>query len=149
AIAALLQEVGYQAGEPLGVAVAGRIDREGCWHAVNTATLSAIKAAPLRPMLRERFGARVSAINDAAAAGLAESRFGAGQDASNYACLTVSTGVGGGLVLGGKLVDSNNGLAGHLGFSSSPLSGVPCGSGRLGTVESVAGGRAIAAAAGL
>ncbi|WP_108398600.1 ROK family protein [Devosia submarina] len=149
AMAALLQEVGYQAGEPLGVAVAGRIDREGCWHAVNTATLSAIKAAPLGAMLRERFGARVSAINDAAAAGLAESRFGAGQGAYNFAYLTVSTGVGGGLVLAGKLVDSNNGLAGHVGFSSSPLSGEPCGSGRLGTVESVAGGRAIAAAAGL
>jgi N-acylmannosamine kinase len=149
AIGALLADVGYQSGEPLGVAVAGRIDRDGNWHAVNTDTLSAIKAAPLRAMLRDRFGTRVSAINDAAAAALAESRMGAGQGAYNFAYLTVSTGVGGGLVLAGKLLDSNNGLAGHVGFSSSPLSHARCGSGRLGTVESIAGGRAIAAAAGL
>ncbi len=145
----LLGDVGYQPGEPLGVAVTGRLDREGNWHAVNTATLSAITAAPLRAMLRERFGTRVLAINDAAAAALAESRLGAGRGAYNFAYLTVSTGVGGGLVLGGRLLDSNNGLAGHVGFTSSPLSEARCGSGRYGTVESVAGGRAIAAGAGL
>lgn len=149
AIAALLDKVGYRAGEALGVAVTGRLDRGGNWHAVNTATLSAIKAAPLRAMLREQFGLRAAALNDAAAAALAESRFGAGRGAYNFAYLTVSTGVGGGLVLGGRLVDSNSGLAGHVGFASSRLSQTLCGSGRLGTVESVAGGRAIAAAAGL
>ena len=81
AIAALLDKVGYRAGEALGVAVTGRLDRGGNWHAVNTATLSAIKAAPLRAMLREQFGPRAAALNDAAAAALAESRFGAGRGA--------------------------------------------------------------------
>jgi N-acylmannosamine kinase len=149
AIEVLLAEVGYRHGEPLGVAVAGRIDREGNWHAVNTATLSAIKAAPLGPALRERFGNRTLALNDAAAAAMAEYRFGAGQGAYNFAYITVSTGVGGGLVLGGRLIDSLNGLAGHVGFASSQLGEARCGSGRMGTVESAAGGRAIAAAAGL
>lgn len=148
-IAALLAEIGFQPGKPLGVAVAGRVDRDGNWHAVNVSTLSAITAAPLGKMIEGRFGGRVAVINDAAAAALAESRLGAGRGVHNFAYLTVSTGVGGGLVLAGRLLDSRNGLGGHVGFASSSSSQVPCGSGRFGTVESVAGGRAIAAAAGM
>jgi N-acylmannosamine kinase len=149
AIEALLGQIGYQRGEPLGVAVAGRIDRDGNWHAVNTDTLRSITAAPLGARLKERFGFKARAANDASAAALAEARLGAGQGAYNFAYLTVSTGVGGGLVLGGRLIESSNGLAGHVGFISSQLGETRCGSGRMGTVESVAGGRAIAAAAGL
>lgn len=148
AMAALLDAVGYRANDPLGVAVAGRIDRAGNWHAVNGNILRSIAAAPLGARLREMFGPRTLASNDAAAAALAEYRLGAGVGAYNFAYLTVSTGVGGGLVLGGRLVDSGNGLAGHVGFVSSPLGQTRCGSGRMGTVESVASGRAIAAAAG-
>ncbi|MDO5648485.1 ROK family protein [Paracoccus sp. (in: a-proteobacteria)] len=149
AMAGLLVELGHAQGDPLGVAVAGRVDRHGNWHAVNTGTFQGITAAPLGRVLRERFGARSVALNDAAAAALAESRLGAGQGAANFAFLTVSTGVGGGIVLNGRLVDSGNGLAGHAGFVTSRLSDAQCGSGRIGTVESVASGRAIAAAAGL
>lgn len=145
----LLAEVGFRFGEPLGVAVAGRIDRDGNWHAVNTATLTSITAEPLGTELKARFGARALPTNDAVAAALAEHRLGAGQGAYNFAFITVSTGVGGGLVLGGRLIDSNNGLAGHVGLTSSPFGRTLCGSGRMGTVESVGGGRAIATAAGL
>lgn len=148
AVTGMLDELGYRAGGPLGVAVAGRIDRDGNWHAVNTGILRAVSAAPLGATLRQRFGAGARCINDAAAAGLAEARLGAGRGAYNFAFLTVSTGVGGGIVLGGRLVDSGNGLAGHVGFVTTRLGEDRCGSGRLGTVESVASGRAIAAAAG-
>jgi N-acylmannosamine kinase len=148
-MAALLAEVGFRFGEPLGVAVAGRVDRDGNWHAVNTATLTSITAAPLGSGLRAQFGAKTLATNDAVAAALAEHRFGAGQGAYNFAYVTVSTGIGGGLVLAGRLIDSANGLAGHVGLTSSPFGRTLCGSGRMGTVESIAGGRAIAAAAGL
>ncbi|CAN7358527.1 ROK family protein [Devosia sp. LjRoot3] len=148
-IAGLLAELGYGHGEALGVAVTGRVDRQGDWHAINTGTLRGISAAPLGATLRRRFGHRAHCVNDAAAAALAEARLGAGRGTYNFAYLTVSTGVGGGLVLGGRLIDSGNGLAGHVGFAGSRLGDQRCGSGRLGTVESVAGGRAIAAAAGL
>lgn len=148
-LSAMLSDLGYRYGEPLGAAVTGRIDAAGNWHAVNTGTLTAIGAAPLQAALRDRFGPNVCAANDAAAAALAESWFGAGQGVRNFAFVTVSTGVGGGLVLGGRLVDSTTGLAGHVGFAGSRLSTGRCDSGRAGTVESVAGGRAIAAAAGL
>jgi predicted NBD/HSP70 family sugar kinase len=148
-IADLLAELGYRHGEPLGVAVTGRVDRNGDWHAINTGTLRGINAAPLGATLRRRFGTRAHCANDAAAAALAEARLGAGLGTYNFAYLTVSTGVGGGLVLGGRLIDSGNGLAGHVGFAGSRFGDQRCGSGRFGTVESVAGGRGIAAAAGL
>lgn len=147
-VAAMLGRLGHRHGDLLGVAVAGRIDSAGNWHAINTGTLRSIAAAPLRAASRERFGPRAVAINDAAAAALAEARLGSGRDAYNFAYLTVSTGIGGGLVLAGRLLDSTTGLGGHVGFAGSRLGSARCGSGRIGTVESVAGGRAIAEAAG-
>lgn len=149
ALAGMLADLGFRQGAPLGAAVAGRVDAKGGWHAVNTGTLSAISAAPLGAALTERFGPGARPVNDAAAAALAESRLGAGRGARNFAYLTVSTGVGGGLVIADRLIGSENGLAGHVGFVSSRLGDALCGSGRSGTVESVASGRAIAAAAGL
>lgn len=148
AMAALLHGLGFRRGDRLGVAVAGRVEAAGSWAAVNAGTLPGIGGVPLLGRLREAFGPGVSLRNDAAAAALAEARMGAGQGAAHFAYLTVSTGVGGGVVLDGRLLESANGLAGHVGFMSSPLGQDPCGSGRVGTVESVASGRAIAAAAG-
>ncbi|EKE43838.1 N-acetylmannosamine kinase [Oceaniovalibus guishaninsula JLT2003] len=146
AMAGLLTRLGHTAGAPLGVGVAGRIDGAGRWCAVNRDTLSAIDGFALQDALRDRLGA-ATCCNDAAAAALAEARFGAGRDARNFAYLTVSTGIGGGIVLGGRLIESENGLAGHAGFVTSRHAEGPCGSGRRDTVESVAGGRGIAAAA--
>lgn len=145
---ALLDRLGYRPGAPLGVAVAGRVDAAGRWLAVNSGTLTGIAGAPLLECLHQRFGAEVILRNDAAAAALAEARLGAGRGAGRFAYLTVSTGVGGGVVLDGRLLRSGDGLAGHVGFMSSPLGDDPCGSGRRGTVELVAAGRAIARAAG-
>ena len=142
----LLQQLGHKKGDRLGVAVTGRVDRPGNWHAVNTHTLTAVQAVPLAHQLANRFGHAV-VINDAAAATLAEHRLGAGRGQEDFAYITVSTGVAGGLVLQGNLLASDNGLAGHFGFASSRLGEHLCGSGRLGTVESVASGIAIARAA--
>jgi len=142
----LLDDLGYQSEALLGVAVTGRVDRLGDWFAVNQATLSKIDAVPLSQMLAAKIGpARV--INDAAAATLAEHRLGAGRGHENFAYITVSTGVGGGLVLNNSLHQSPNGMAGHIGFTSAIGGKITCGSGRFGTVESLASGRAIAALA--
>ncbi|TDL79329.1 ROK family protein [Palleronia sediminis] len=146
AIGALLDRLGHRHGAPLGVAVAGRVDAAGCWHAVNRGILAAIDAVPLGEKLGRAFGGG-TALNDADSAALAEGLFGAGRESDSFAYLTVSTGVGGGLVLGNRLISSGNGMAGHVGFVSSRHASGPCGSGRRGTVESIAGGRAIAAAA--
>jgi N-acylmannosamine kinase len=146
AMLGLLQMLGFRRGDALGVAVTGRIDRKGLWHAVNTGTLRAVEGFALAEAVFDAIGPAVCS-NDAAAATLAEAYFGAGRGLLNFAYLTISTGVGGGLVLGGRLLDSTNGLAGHVGFTTSPEGSGLCGCGRHATVESAAGGRAIAAAA--
>lgn len=61
--------------------------------------------------------------------------------------ITVSTGVGGGVVSGGKLLTGVGGLAGHLGHTLADPHGPMCGCGRVGCVEAIASGRGIAAAA--
>ncbi len=90
---------------------------------------------------------QIAILNDATAAACGEALYGAGRGISQFVYITISTGVGGGIVLAGKPLTSPNGLAGHIGFMRSPLGNQTCGSQRFGTVESVAGGRTLAAAA--
>lgn len=142
----VLAELGFAGNEPLGVAVTGRVDHEGRWNAVNLNILGSVKRLPLRAELATRYD-KVCVMNDALAATLAEHRLGTGRGQADFAYITVSTGVAGGLILANRLVQSKDGLAGHMGFSTTQLGISNCGSGRFGTVESVAGGKAIAAAA--
>ncbi len=141
-----LRQLCYRRGDRLGVAVTGRVDNGGRWHAVNSETLSDIKGYPLATSIEEMIGP-ASIINDAAAAALAEHRLGSGRGHRNFVYVTVSTGVGGGLILNGQLHQSPNGLAGHFGFASGVGETRSCGSGRFGTVESIASGLPIAGAA--
>jgi glucokinase len=70
---------------------------------------------PLATALEEKFGAPAWVLNDADAAALGEYHFGAGQGASSLLYLTVSTGIGGGLVLDGQLFRGAHALAGEIG----------------------------------
>jgi N-acylmannosamine kinase len=142
----LLDRLGYQRGDTLGVAVTGRVDSSGVWHAVNRQTLAKIGSVGIGQKINSVIGS-ASVTNDAAAATLAEATLGSGVGFENFGYITVSTGVGGGLVLCRRLHQSINGLAGHVGFSSSSHAHEMCGSGRHGTVESIASGNAIARAA--
>ena len=140
----LLQQVGHVAGSPIGVALTGRVTKGGSWIAVNKSTLSNLTGPNLQTVASERFSGPVALINDAAAAALGEYKFGAGVGSTSMAYITVSTGVGGGLIVNGDLLQSEDGLAGHIGFTSARGGNQHCGSGRLGTMESIASGRAIA-----
>lgn len=99
----------------VGIAVTGLID-DGRWSALNPATLGIPQGYPLVDKLRETFGLPVFAANDAQAAAWGEHRFGAGRN-EDCAFLTISTGIGGGLVLNGKPL---LGLAGHFGLLRLP-----------------------------
>jgi glucokinase len=101
---------------------------------------------PLLERMRQRYGSgRPTAIhNDAVALALAEHRWGAGQGFDNVLGMVVSTGVGGGLVLGGRRVDGGTGNAGHVGHVVVDPDGPPCPCGGRGCVESIARGPAIA-----
>jgi N-acylmannosamine kinase len=142
----LLAKVGWQ-GAPVSIAVAGRITASGEWSAVNKGTLPEIDTVPFVEVAKEILQVPIALYNDAAAAAFAEAHFGAGQNANHFAFITVSTGIGGGIVLNGKPLKSDNGLAGHIGFMTSRIATDLCGSGRKATVESIAGGRAILATA--
>ncbi|MFK4809040.1 putative N-acetylmannosamine-6-phosphate 2-epimerase (plasmid) [Devosia neptuniae] len=104
--------------ERVSIAVTGIIDND-LWSALNPATLTIPEAYPLVDRLRQAFDLPVFAANDAQAAAWGEHRFGAGQG-QDIAFLTISTGIGGGLVLNGKPL---LGIAGHFGLLQSPSAG--------------------------
>ena len=95
----------------IGIAATGLI-RDGVWSALNSATLAVPQNYPLVKNVQEVFGFPAHAVNDAQAAAWGECRFGAG-DCRDTVFLTISTGIGGGIVLNGRL---RQGLAGHFGL---------------------------------
>jgi glucokinase len=100
---------------------------------------------PFRDIMRERLGLPVFIDNDATVATLAEQRFGAGRGADNVVGLTIGTGIGGGLVLDGKLYHGHVGAAAELGHMVIDEDGPPC-QGQCpnhGCLEAVASGMAI------
>jgi N-acetylmannosamine-6-phosphate 2-epimerase/N-acetylmannosamine kinase len=96
-----------------GVAVTGRI-ADGCWSALNPTILPVPDRFPLIQSLSSRLGVPVTAVNDAQAAAWGEYCFGAGRG-TDMIFMTVSTGIGGGIVCGGRLLIGRSGLAGHVG----------------------------------
>ncbi len=97
----------------VAAAVSGVV-RDGAWSAVNPVTLPVPDGFPILAALRRTFGVPATAANDAQAAAWGEYRHGAGQG-RDIGFVTISSGIGGGLVLGGRLVRGHGGLAGHLG----------------------------------
>jgi glucokinase len=97
---------------------------------------------PLREQLGSALGAPVRIENDANAAALAEWRLGAGQGYEDLVYLTMSTGVGGGLVLGGRLHPGRLGNAGEIGHLPVEWDGEPCACGLRGCLEAYVGGAA-------
>ena len=143
----LLQQLSITTTDKVAVAVAGRITATGVWEAVNSKTLSEVKGVPICEILARKLNRRVIVKNDALAALLGEAAFGAARGYPRVAFITVSTGIGGAIVLDGIPLVSADGIAGHIGFSTSRYATEQCGCGRMQTVESVASGRAIAASA--
>lgn len=142
-IVSLIEALGGGQDYGLGVAVSGRIDNRGNWYALNSETLKDLVAFPLRDRLESHFDCPVNVMNDATAAAWGEYCCLDENDIGSLLYVTVSTGVGAGLVFGGRPFQSTDGLASHLGFMTSPFGNELCGSGRMATIESVASGTAI------
>lgn len=106
---------------------------------------------PLRAQLQAAFGAPANVDNDANVAALGEYKFGAGLaetlHATSLLYVTVSTGVGGGWIIGGKIYNGADAMAGEIGHTIVDPQGPPCVCGRRGCVEAIACGPAIARAA--
>ncbi len=95
---------------------------------------------PLRDWLQAIFKVPVIIGNDANLAGLAEWRYGAARGHSHVVYLTVSTGIGGGVIMGGHLLVGSRGLAGELGHVKVDYHGAACQCGSVGCIEAIASG---------
>ncbi len=98
---------------------------------------------PLRQRLADHLGLAVAIDNDAKALALGEGWLGAARDSTNYMAMVVSTGVGGGIVVDGRLLDGENGNAGHIGHVVVEPDGRPCVCGGQGCLEAEASGLSI------
>jgi len=99
---------------------------------------------PLKQRIEDALGVPTFLENDANAAALGEHRFGAGRGFDHMIYVTVSTGIGGGLILDGKLYYGVDGMAGEIGHTTILANGPRCGCGNRGCVEALASGTAIA-----
>lgn len=139
----------HQDVEAIGLAVPSTIDRER-GIAINTVHLPLI-GVPVRELIEQRIGLPVFLDNDGNAAALAEHTHGAARGAVNAVLLTIGTGIGGGLILGGRVYRGSSGAGAELGHVVIEMHGPECrGNCRnRGCVEIFGSGTAIAKAGAL
>jgi glucokinase len=141
----VIEEAGLKRNQVgcIGIAAAGAIDiNRGLvgdspniphWHNI-----------PLRDRLIRSLGGPIFVLNDANAAALAEHRLGAGRGLNNMIYITVSTGIGGGMILDGELYQGTDGSAAEIGHMIIKIGGPICKCGKRGCFEAMASGTAIA-----
>lgn len=127
----------------VGLGVPCRIDRES-GHAIGAVNLP-IEDVPFRDLIAERIGLPTLIDNDGNLAALAEHRFGAAKGARNAVLLTIGTGIGGGVIVGGELYRGSTGSGGELGHVVIDQAGPPCQGNcpNRGCVEALASGTAL------
>ena len=139
--ATLVDRVGVGVGgvAGIGVGLPGLVDDNGTLrYAPN---LPGVAEVPVGELLRSRFGdVRVVVENDASCAGWGEREGGAGQSIDNLVAITLGTGIGGGIVLGGRLYRGAHGFAGEVGHMVVDPYGPPCPCGQRGCWERFASG---------
>ncbi len=147
ALLAVVDAVGGD-GEPVvcGVGCGGPMAAGG--QEVSPLNIPAWRGFPLRRRLAEATGLPVHIDNDAKALALGEGWRGAAHDHDHYIAMVVSTGVGGGIVLDGRLLDGAHGNAGHIGHVNVEPEGRRCSCGARGCLEAEASGTAVAAVTG-
>ncbi len=120
----------------------------GAGRTVSPLNIPAWRGFPLRRRLADHLGLPVAVDNDAKALALGEGWLGAARGCDNYLAMVVSTGVGGGIVLDGRLLDGRDGNAGHIGHVVVEPDGRRCACGGRGCLEAEASGLSIAAITG-
>ncbi|MFL5685517.1 MAG: ROK family protein [Chloroflexota bacterium] len=141
-------DVGWSRIGGIGIACGGPLDPDA-GLILSPPNLPSWDRIPLVDAVSERLGLPAAVENDATAGALAEWWFGAGRSrrVDDLIYLTISTGIGGGLVLGGRLYKGVAGNAGELGHLTVIYDGRQCGCGRRGCLEAYASGTNIAARA--
>lgn len=125
----------------IGIGIAGQMNpKEGIvidapnlkWHDV-----------PIGYLLSQKLGLKVAITNDVRAAALGEWLFGSGKNCENLVCVFVGTGIGGGVVSDGKMLEGATHTFGEIGHMSIDFKGPKCACGNIGCVEAFAGGWAL------
>ncbi|MBZ5603180.1 MAG: ROK family protein [Acidobacteriia bacterium] len=116
---------------------------------VGSNNLAPLENYPIRDEIEKRLGTKVILENDANAAALGEKWIGAGKDVNDLVLLTLGTGVGGGIVSDGRVLEGSVGMAGEIGHITVVPNGNPCGCGNTGCLEKHASATAIGAMARL
>ncbi|MGC7559130.1 N-acetylmannosamine kinase [Pasteurella sp. PK-2025] len=144
--AILAQIVQHYQGQFDYVAVASTgIINHGVLTALNPKNLGGLAEFPLKESLARHTDKPIGLLNDVQAAACAEYKDEDKSAVQNFVFITVSTGVGGGIILERRLLTEPHGVAGHIGHTLADPNGPVCGCGRVGCVEAVAAGRAIEA----
>ncbi|QDP97632.1 ROK family glucokinase [Microlunatus elymi] len=127
--------------ETVGIGAAGWVDTDQA--VVRFSPHLAWRQEPLKQRLEQRIDLPLIVDNDANAAAWAEYRYGAGKGASVMVCITLGTGIGGGLVLNGQLFRGSYGMAGEWGHMIAVPGGQLCECGNRGCWEQYASGNAL------
>lgn len=144
AVIAVLERQAVPGVRHIGISALGPVDpRTGVVAAAPT--IRGFTQIPLKRRVEDALGIPTSVVNDTNAAALAEWALGSvRRSARHFAYMTVSTGIGCGLLIGGTVVNGRRGAAGELGHCIVEPGGAPCTCGGLGHLEGLASGTAIA-----
>ncbi len=142
---ALLKEMWPTDGEISSIAIAapGYLEPEQ-GIVVTAPNIPGWKNLPLAQILRDEFHVPVYLGNDANLAAMGEWKFGAGKGYKDVLFITISTGIGGGIIMDNHLINGAHGMAGEIGHVVSVPNGPMCGCGKRGHLEAVASGTGIA-----
>lgn len=146
AIEILRARYGVEHLKGIGIGVPGFISlKEGIIRNCNN--IAPLENFPIREEIGRRLGTRIILENDANAAALGEKWIGAGRQVDDLVMLTLGTGVGGGIISGGRVLRGGHGMAGELGHITVVPYGNPCGCGNQGCVEKHASATSVTAQA--
>jgi glucokinase len=140
-VEAVIEAAGDEPLAAVGVAAAGFVDREGA--RVVFAPHLPWRGEHVRDRLEERLGVPVLLDNDASCAAHAEAAYGAGRDVPSMLLVALGTGIGGGIVVDGRVWRGHHGMAGEFGHMQVVPDGAPCECGRRGCWEQYSSGNAL------
>lgn len=130
----LTETVDFHKPDRVGIAVAGLVDKKS-GLLTNSPNLRALEGLNIKEYLEKKLNVEVFIDNDANVAAFGEYVYGNGKGSKVLVCLTLGTGLGGGLVLDGKIFSGVSGSAMEIGHITVEKDGFPCHCGRKGCLE--------------
>ncbi len=129
--------------DAISIACAGGIDTAKGIVITPSPHLPGWTNLPLAEIIKKKTGIVTYVLNDASAAALGEQRYGVGKGVKNLVLFTVGTGIGGGIIINGKLYLGTRGGAAEFGHMTVEANGLQCGCGNTGCLEMYASGTAL------